>query len=251
MGTSRDYIPPTANAWRPDKRQLDKIPSVGSIPKTQLGGLLKAYIKGNGNGGPSAMAGRGGGGAATSQSGLQAAARMAAFLSGISARGLDATLKTFGFSNLIGKTASEILQVLLDSFTDASITGDDEDARKALIEIWDQILGKSQTYKEVDDALSTISDEASLSNMLMSFYGFYIFEQFWRVEFKIISDKVGNQKAEHLLVEMKAFIKEELRDHICALGKPITSIDWLGSEGTVICRQVMERTLYVFCPEEE
>jgi hypothetical protein len=251
MGTSRDYIPPAANAWRPDKRQLDKIPNIGSVPKPQMRGLLGSYIKGKGNGGPATMAGSGGGGVAVSQAGSKTAARIGGFFSGISAEGLNATLEKIGFSHLIGKNSSEILQELLDFLVGTGATGDDEDARRALVELWSQILGEAQTYEEVDDVLSTICDESSLSNILISFYGYYIFEQFWRVDYKIISDRVGDEKAEHMMHEMKTFIKEELRDKVCSMGKAITEIDWQGKEGQEICRQVMEKTLYVFCPEEE
>jgi len=197
------------------------------------------------------MASSGGGGVAVSQAGSKTAARIGGFFSGISAEGLNATLEKHGFSHLVGKNASEILQVLLDFLVGTGATGDDEDARRALVELWAQILGEAQTYEEVDKALSAISDEDSLSNILMSFYGYYIFEQFWRVEYKIISGKVGDEKAEHMMHEMKDFINEEFRDKVCLLGKAITEIDWQGREGQEICRQVMEKTLYVFCPEEE
>ena len=251
MGTSRDYKPPASNAWRPDKKQLSKIPDVGPIPKLQLRGLLGNYIQGKGNGGPTAMAGSGGGGAAVSQAGLKTAARIGGFFGGISVDGLETTLRTLGFSNLIGKNASEIAHTLLDTLAGTGVTSDDEDARKALAELWIEILEGAQTYEEVDEILSALCDEESLSNILISFYGYYIFEQFWRVEFKIIADKVGNQKAEHIANEMKDFVKEELKDQVCLLGKSTTEIDWQGNEGKRICRQVMERTLYVFCPEEE
>ena len=99
MGTSRDYKPPASNAWRPDKRQLSKIPNIGPIPKPQLGSLLGNYIQGKGNGGPTAMAGSGGGGVAVSQAGLKTAARIGGFFGGISGEGLENTLRTLGFSN--------------------------------------------------------------------------------------------------------------------------------------------------------
>lgn len=160
-------------------------------------------------------------------------------------------MRTLGFSNLIGKNASEIAHTLLDTLAGTGVTGDDEDARKALAELWIEILGEAQTYEEVDEVLSAVCDEDSLSNILISFYGYYLFEQFWRVEFKIIADKVGDQKAEHMVNEMKDFVKAELKDQVCSLGKSITEIDWQGNEGVNICRKVMERTLYVFCPEGE
>jgi len=199
MGTSRDYEPPASNAWRPDKRQLDKIPNIGSIPKPQLRGLLGNYIQGKGNGGPVAMAGSGGGGAAVSQAGLKTATHIGGFFAGISSQGLGTTLQTLGFSNLIGKSGSEIAHSLLNSLAGTGVTGDDEDGRKALAELWDEILGEAQTYEEVDEILGAICDEDSLSNILISFYGYYIFEQFWRVEFKIIAGKVGDQQAEHMV----------------------------------------------------
>ena len=161
------------------------------------------------------------------------------------------TLQTLGFSNLIGKDAAAIAHTLIDALAGAGATGDDEDARKALAELWDDILGEAQTYEEVDEALSAICDEDSLSNILIGFYGYYIFEQFWRVEFRVIADKVGEQQAEHMMNEMKEFINLELNDKVCDLGVSIIEIDWTGNQGIDICRQVMERTLYVFCPEEQ
>ena len=97
MGTSRDYTPPAANAWRPDKKRLGKIPTIGPIPQRQLRGLLGDYIRGNGNRGPMAMAGSGGGGAAVSQAGLKTATHIGSFFAGISGPGLDAHTANTGF----------------------------------------------------------------------------------------------------------------------------------------------------------
>ena len=68
MGTSKDYTPPTDHSWRPRNPELDVLPATGSVSTNVLKGMLRDYIAVHG--GPSGMAGTGGGALATSQAGL-------------------------------------------------------------------------------------------------------------------------------------------------------------------------------------
>lgn len=136
----------------------------------------------------------------------------------------------------------EILAGLLDHLGGSSSTLDDVDARAALSRLQDELLGDAEDAAEVERILA--GQAAQLELVLEMFFGFYLFEQFCRVFFERLVQRVGETRAHSFLSEIEGFLRSALVNR--TVGRDLAGIDWTGSEGRTLVTDILESTLRVF-----
>jgi hypothetical protein len=118
-------------------------------------------------GGPSSPSGTVGSGRAA----REIAIRIGGFVADVEQRGLAQALERIGLGELLGRPLNEVLAGLLDRLGGAAATIDDVDARTALSQVQEELLGQAQTADEVEQILS--AQVANLGALLESFFGRY------------------------------------------------------------------------------
>jgi len=101
-----------------------------------------------------------------------------------------------------------ILAGLLDKIGGPANTIDDVDARNALARLQDKLLTDAEDPHEVEQILSAQASE--LEAVLIEFFSFYLFEQFCRVFFERLMQRVGELKAQPFLNDIESFIRSVL-----------------------------------------
>lgn len=240
MGTSKGYNAPTSPQWTNVKREVTRLVRHGRPSPSSVRKIIRDYIIANG--GPRGMAG-GGGVAGGSKAAQKIAGNLAGFLSSVDSLGFQEALRQVGLESFVGKPVKEIVFSLLDYFGGPASTINDVDARKGLSDLMDELFGDAET-EEVEQIMETVSQREELGNVLLKFFGYYLYEQFCRVFYERLVAGVGETRAEEFL--------DEIRDHICSvlknetLNQDISKIDWSGEQGKVITDNILQETLEVF-----
>lgn len=241
MGTSTSYSAPPS--WGDLKATVTRAAGGGALAPGAARQIVRDYI--DRNGGASGMArGSGGGGGRVGSSGAAraVAGRLGGFITDVGTYGLDEALRRAGLSELVSRPVREILAGLLDHLGGSSSTLDDVDARAALSRLQDELLGDAEDAAEVERILA--GQAAQLELVLEMFFGFYLFEQFCRVFFERLVQRVGETRAHSFLSEIEGFLRSALVNR--TVGRDLAGIDWTGSEGRTLVTDILESTLRVF-----
>ena len=239
MGTSTDYGAP--GSWGPLKGAVTRAGRSGRASAGAAGDLLADFVQRNG--GARAMAhGRGAGGTIGGSAGRAVALRLANFVSTVREVGIDEALRREGLSEFAGRPVQEILLALLDRLGGPSSTLDDVDARAALARLQDEYLAEAVDADDVEKILQ--SEVSDLDNFLARYFGFYLYEQFSRVFFERLVQRVGQANALSFLADIEAFIRDCLANRLGSL--PADAVDWAGTQGARVCADIMQTTLEVF-----
>jgi hypothetical protein len=265
MGTSRGYKMPTGGNWTSLKNDAtDFVQSTGNADVTpsslltdfiRATGGLKALLRGHGGSVPSGSGttktgvktkgggGSGGPGAGTSAA-VGTARNLGGFLSSVADVGLEKTLRERGLESVVGKSASDVTDTLLDEFAGPASTLDNALARESLAEIRDEILNDAETFEDVEKQLNAAIDELGIFGILASFFGHYIFKMFCRNFYEEWVKKVGETKATASLKEIDEYIRSSVRTKLT--GRKVTTANWKKDAGTQITENVLKETLEVF-----
>jgi len=249
MGTSTGFNMPSGGDWKPLKNNATNFAKHGGQGPVSPGSLLGSYIQANG--GAQALAqGKGGGGKrGSTRYGIGSSARktgskLGGFLSSVTTRGLDTTLRDFGLTHLIGKTASEVCAGLLDEFTSVAKTLDEHATRTAFDNILAALFDEDMQYEDIEETITKSLDEKGLLQIMADFFGHYLYEIFCRDFYEIWQKKVGANQAKRSLNQVKDCIFAEVKSEMA--GKTINAADWTGTEGAKLTDQIMQDTLSIF-----
>ena len=239
MGTSTDYGAPSS--WGPLKSAVTRAAKGGTASDSTAGHLLSDFVQRNG--GARAMAhGRGSGGTIGGAAGRAVAQRLAGFVSNVRQTGFTEALRREGLAKLAGRPVQEILLALLDRIGGPSSTLDDVDARAALARLQEEYLAEAVDADDVEGILqSQVSD---FEDFLARYFGFYLYEQFSRVFFERLVQRVGQGNALSFLTDIEDYIRENLTNRLGS--RSVDAIDWAGAEGARVCAEIMQSTLQVF-----
>jgi hypothetical protein len=264
MGTSRGYKMPRGGNWKPLKNDAtDFVQGTGNAGITPAS-LLTDFIRatggltgltrghggtvpsGSGTTGTGAHA-KGSGGGATgggTSAAVGTARNLGGFLSSVADVGLERTLRDRGLESVVGKSASDVTDALLDEFAGPASTLDNALARESLAEIREEILSDAATFEDVEKELNAAIDELGIFGILASFFGHYIFKMFCRNFYEEWVKKVGDAKAGANLKEIEEYVRSSVRTKLT--GQKITSADWKKDEGKQITENVLKETLEIF-----
>ena len=239
MGTSKGYSAP--GSWGPLKTEVTHAAKTGSAPPQSAGRIVAHFIQRNG--GAAAIAhGRGAGGTIGGAAGRAVAQRLGAFVAAVGQVGLSEALRREGLADLVGRPVQEILAALLDRLGGSASTIDDVDARTALARLQEEQLAQAADAEEVEELLQARVD--NLDDLLARYFGFYLYEQFCRVFFERLVQRVGENRALSFLNDIRDYILASVVNRLA--GRPARTIDWSGKEGAEFCSATMESTLEVF-----
>ena len=266
MGTSRGYKMPTGGNWTPLKNDAtDFVQGTGTkeiapgdlvTDFIRAAGGLKGLMRGNGGSAPSVVEGpvtqaagtRGGGGGGGGGGGTSAAVgtarNLGGFLSRVGEVGLERTLQERGLGEVVGKSASDVADVMLDEFAGPASTLDNALARESLAEVRDEILTDAETFEDVEVRLNTAMDELGIFGILASFFGHYVFKMFCRNFYEVWVKKVGDSKASNGLAQIKEYITSAIRTKLT--GREVATVDWKTTAGTQVAEDVLKETIEVF-----
>jgi hypothetical protein len=272
MGTSKGYQMPTGGNWTPLKTDAtDFVQGTGNenvnaenLVKdfVRASGGLKGLMRGHGGSAPSVggggsgagakkgggksggRGGSGGGGGAKTSAAVGTAGNLGGFLSSVNDVGLAQALRDRGLDSVVGKSASDVADALLDEFAGPASTLDNALARESLAEVRDEILTDAESFEEVEERLNAAIDELGIFGILVSFFGHYIFKMFCLNFYEAWVKKVGDAKAGSSLGQIKEYITSSLRAKLA--GKKVTTVDWKQSEGKQFVESVLKETLEVF-----
>jgi len=252
---------PTGGEWGPLKQEATKFAQdVGYKPVSPTS-LLRHFIRvrskvgGHPSGEGKAGAGRsgtggGGGGSGTRsrsgawQAGASAARNIGAFFSRVDQAGLAEALRESGLGDLVGRPASEISVALLDKLAGPGSTLDKQAARKALMDLNDEIFADAESFEDANDALSKVLDERGLLEILWRFFGFYLYEYFCDFFYERLLKKVGSAQVLQSLKSIKDCIESSVKAKLTA--RDVTGVDWQGDDGRRLSGEVLGEVLDIF-----
>jgi len=138
-------------------------------------------------------------------------ARFLKFISGVSSKGLAATLELFGLAEIIGRSSDYAIAKIADKLAPQGDTLEDVDARKAFVdtmaELYTQYLSKSTDLK----ALESLKVE-DIQLVFLSYVANYIFQR-WLHALGISLEKknVSPAKAIKLEKEIRAYVRAQVK----------------------------------------
>lgn len=241
MGTSSGYEAPTTPDWGDLKAQVTRTARSGSASPGTAKNTLRNFIRTSGG---ARNISRGGGAIGAGRSAQNTAQRLADFVSSVGSVGLQQALQSFGLSEFVGKSASEIIPALVDKLGGPSSTINDSDARNALSNVMEELLSDLDTPEQVEEALSQVMEGEALEDLLSQFFGCYLYEQFCRVFYERLASRVGSSNADSYLDSIFDTIKSAL--DLMTSERDLSQIDWVGAEGQNIADQILQDTYEIF-----
>lgn len=241
MGTSASNGGPTDPQWGKHKRRVTHGCKNGGARSDTAREALRDYIRTN-NG--SRNISRGGGDVGGSRSVQRTGRNIARFAARVQDAGLDEALREVGLGNLIGQPAETIIFGLVDRLCDDGGTFDEVDARKALEDLYEEMLEEAETYEDVEEVLQERMHADALEDLLSRFFGHYLFHQFCRIHYERLVGNAGEQVVNSYMSDVQDFIQAVLEDKM--YNRDLSDINWNGDEGERITEEIHQQTLAVF-----
>lgn len=246
MGTSKSAATPSGGGWTPVKTDVTSALAGNSVsPGKLVAGTISAFgglspsSSGSGEtggGGSAAGSGSGVGGGSRRTGVANAVSGLSGFGSGVASGGLNQALQNLGVSDLVGKSAAEVIGKVAERLSEAS-TGQEKELlsaalRDALLDAAGSQLDGS--YESLDSSLESFIQAEGVEGLVELFIGNYAFELVWYGLEQHVTAKSGtNEEAEALASAVRSACQVRARDAVSAektAGK-FAQVDWFGSEG--------------------
>lgn len=231
------------NMPQDDKIDPDKIPVTGNwgSVKTRLGriangsktrnykGIAKGYVRNLGGVKNAVKA---------SRSGIKGAASIANFLSSIGQHGYSDTMRIFGLSECIGKTAEVVFARLSDKICPAGNTNEEAITRKAMLETLSSLYGKFVDKDNINlDNLQKEDIEIAITDFVCNYiYHKWLYELGLAIENK----RIYETDALSLEEQIKEFIFEEVRVEF--KDRDILNMDFTSGNGKDLIEDIFEQS---------
>jgi len=205
MGTSKGYIAPTKPEWTQTKRAISsmlKDPSSSNIAKT-VDRYANALQVDN----------------FSSSSFPSTIGNFIGLVNSVRANGVDGALREHGFENLIGKSNDEILNSLLNHYSNGNGTIDDNLIIDCLSNIMDIF-----TIDSLED-FNQITNEQLLIELVIN-YTQLKFEQMF--EEKIRADRSPTEGS-RIMSDVKNYLRDHLQDNLTI--SDLSNIDFMNIQG--------------------
>lgn len=234
MGTSgsRDHV--TGGVWTSANRAVGSITSSNAPSEENTDRALRNFVAASTASSPRSVTAP-----------RKVATNIVGFISSVSQKGLEQTLRDYGLEHLIGKSFNEIYDAIIDYLGGESNTINQVDSRVALSDTWDELLGEAESAEELEELLKEQIEPEKLKVFLIKFFGNYIFAEFDNNYHEIFQEKFDEERLESELAFMKEYIHSLLEEKF-NYEEDITNIDWNGVEGKKIIKEIQEKTYEVF-----
>jgi hypothetical protein len=244
MGTSKSYKASIKNQpqWGELSSSVTSSCGKGVVSDEKLVAITSRYVSviggsGNAGRGNSKIAGR---------AGIRTVKGLGAFLSAFSSSGgdLSKTMATLGISGLVGKTSGEIIDRLIEYCSGPSSTIDDVAAKTAAQKILEEIASDALTVEELQEKLKDVLSKESIEDVLIRFFGYYIFEHLSIMFYEKLVVEKGKSDCDDLFKQIKEFIFERLKN--VNRTNPLDKIDWKGPDADRLVKNIQEDVLKIF-----
>lgn len=182
------------------------------------------------------------------KAGLKSSGKIVNFFSSVGSIGLQNALAEIGFGQLDGKSVENVIDFLVVYCSDSATGMDETAANKASSEVLNQIAAESgNDIDKFEQLLKEYVDGYGLSNLLCSFWGYYIFEHLSQ-RFK---EKITQHRGESVSSETFKIIKDDILGRVKVLNesRPVSKIDWKGNEGKKEIDAIFESIINILCDE--
>lgn len=244
-------LPSGQNPDIPNPQQPDQQPPVVQFRPAPGSGPTRTGGGGGGGGGGGAGGGgraAGGGKSSTGSKGGRggrsaghAARNLGHFISSVATVGFPKAAQELGIS-LEGKTPIEISEALTEALCGPQSTIDEVAVHNAMSEVMAEFFEKAHDAKQFESSIAQAAP--ALNSMLAKFFGNYIFQRFCTLSYASMLAKIGAQKAEAALGQIKSFIDSKVSS--VATERNLTSINWKGTEGQALVDKIRSQTEEVF-----
>ncbi len=163
------------------------------------------------------------------------------FFSSVANSGFREAFERAGLGPLEGKSVREIGYSLLNYLGGPSSTLDQVDARRALTDLMREILRDVHSPEDVEEAMEKISQGTSFANMILNFFGHYIYAQFIGSFYERVTARRSETK---IFGKIRNFIRAALKFEV--RHQDVSKIDWSGDQGRQIVDNIFQKTLGVF-----
>jgi len=244
MGTSKSY-----SASIKGKPQWGKLSGTvtsncgtGTVTSENLGNILSRYV---GVIGGSGSAGRGNskiGGRA----GIRTAKNIGQFISefGGSGGNIQAAFSQIGITGLEGKSINEVINQLIEHCSGPSSTIDDVAAKAASQKIIEELAADAVTIEEFQEHLKEVLSKESLEDILIRYFGYYIFERLSIMFYEKLIVEKGRNNCDDLFRQIKDYVSEKLRN--MSKTNPLERINWNSPDADRLIKNIQEDVLKVF-----
>ena len=215
--------------WRGVKSRLGRIANSKKGNHYSYKGLARQYVR-NVGGVKNAVR--------SSRSGIQGGASLGRFLGSVGTIGLNETLKLYGLSDYIGKSAEEVFAKLSEKICPLGSTNEDAIARKAIL---DSLSSMYLEYEKNGNIEFDNLQEKDLELVFAEYIGYYIYNKWlYELGLAIENKNITEKEAVVLEEEVKQFIFNEIE--IEFKGKKITEIEFQSKEGQKIIEDIFEQS---------
>jgi len=241
MGTSTSNGGPSDPQWGGHKTKVTTSCESGGIGADTARDVLSDYVQKSGG---SRNVSQGSGKVSSGKSAQRTGRNIARFANRVQEAGLDQALQDFGLGDLVGESAESVVYSLSDRLCDDGGPLDEVDGRKALLDIYGEMLDEAESFEDVEDALQEEMQPDALEKVLTQFFGRYLYHEFCRVHYERLAKNEDEETVQSYMDDIKDFIQVELEKK--TFDKDLSGIDWEGNEGENIIEEIHERTLNVF-----
>ncbi len=182
------------------------------------------------------------------KAGYKSSGRLVSFFSNVSEGGLQHALTEIGFGSLGDKNIRDIIDFVLVYCSDANTGMDETAANKASCEVLKEIAKQSNNdLEQFEKLLKEYVEGSGLADILCRFWGYYIFEHLSQR----FQEKITQQKGEAVSNETFKIIKDDILGRVKVLNekRPVTKVDWKGTEGKKEIESIFESIIKIICDE--
>ena len=244
MGTSKSY-----SAYIKGQPQWGSLSGTvtgncngGNVSNSNLGKILGKYV---GVIGGSSRAGRGRSRIA-GKGGIRTAKKLGGFLGAFYSSGgnIEFALGETGLTDLASKSASDIIDHLIEYCSGPSSTIDDKAAKEASRKLLEEMTSGANSIEELQEKLKATLDKDSLEEIIIKYFGYYILEHLSVMFYEKLLSEKGKSNCADLFRQIKEFIFERLNE--MNRNNPLNNIDWGGEDADRIIKNIQEDVLTVF-----
>lgn len=207
----------------------------------KLKNILNRYVKAAGgrqniSSGKSAKGGK---------AAISTASAFGGFLNVVANGNLSTYVENKGFSDFATRSKEEVLSFLLEDICGATTNFDEGAAKSALDKLLNELLEGADSSTDIDQILQGKVAEDGIENMLIDFFGTYIFEHLSQpIQEKLFESK-GGSICNKTMDEIQKFINSELETIHSTTG--ITGVNWDNPlECEKVSKEIFNNILIVF-----
>lgn len=150
-----------------------------------------------------------------------------------------------GFEDIQTKSKSDLVHFLMEDLCGPTNNFDEGAAKAALNEFLEKILEGTEDAKDVEDVLSESVKEQGIDNLLVDYFGFYMFEHLYEMFEERLFTSKGENLCNQTMGEIKDFVSSELK--VLNDDTKLSTIDWADhTKHDLIVKNIFNNVIEIF-----